>query len=96
VRDEPETVEVDATVASPALLVLTDTQYPGWEAMVDGEPAPIVRADHAFRGVRLEAGRHRRVVFRYAPASVRRGAAVSALAALVIVVLALRRQTRAR
>jgi len=84
VRYEPEQVDVEALVATPALLVLTDTYYSGWRATVDGAPAPILRTDHAFRGVRLEPGRHL-VIFRYAPVSVRLGALVSLLALIVVV-----------
>jgi hypothetical protein len=84
VRYEPERVELDALVAAPALLVLTDTFYPGWRALVDDAPAPILRTDHAFRGVRLDAGRHR-VVFFYAPSSVWVGAIVSLAAAAVAI-----------
>lgn len=86
VRDLPERVEVEAMVAAPALLVLTDTFYPGWEVAVDGVPAPLLRADYAFRAVALEPGRHR-VVFRFAPRSLRIGALVSALALLVTAAL---------
>jgi hypothetical protein len=82
VRYEPEEVAIDAVVASSALLVLTDTFYPGWRATVNGAPAPILRADHAFRGVRLEPGRHQ-VTFRYAPGSVRVGVAITLAAALI-------------
>ncbi len=80
---EPERVEIVAAVAAPALLVLTDTFYPGWRATVDGVPVAILRADHAFRGIRLEPGRHR-VVFRYAPDSVWYGALLTFLATLVL------------
>lgn len=82
VEDEPETVVVEASVAAPALLVLTDTYYPGWRVTVDGQEREILRADHAFRGVRLAAGRHR-VVFEYAPNSLALGAAISLLALVV-------------
>jgi hypothetical protein len=96
VRYEPEEVAVDALVAAPALLVLTDTYYSGWHATVDGEPAPILRTDHAFRGIRLEPGRHQ-VIFRYTPASVRFGTLVSLLAlAVVIACLAVRRTQPSR
>jgi hypothetical protein len=58
-------VHVEARRA--ALLVLTDSWYPGWSATVDGVERAIVRADATFRGVVLEPGTHR-VAFRYRPA----------------------------
>ena len=57
-------------------LVVTDAWYPGWAATVDGAPAPIERANLAFRAVRVAAGEHV-VELRYAPASVWWGALVS-------------------
>lgn len=44
---------------SPALLVLSDTFYPGWQATVDGQRVPIYRTNAAFRGVLIPAGKHR-------------------------------------
>jgi hypothetical protein len=93
VVDAPERLEVEADVTAPALLVVTDTFYPGWEATVDGAPATIVRADHAFRGVPLGPG-HRRVRFDYRPAPVRRGAALSAAAVLLVLALCARGRGR--
>jgi hypothetical protein len=78
----PEQVVVDVTTDAPGYLVLTDTFYPGWAAAVDGRPVPILRADVLFRAVRLEPGTHR-VEFRYRPASLRWGAGVSIVAALL-------------
>jgi hypothetical protein len=93
--DLPERVEVEATLASPGILALTDTFYPGWDADVGGRPVAVLRVDHAFRGVALAPGRHR-VVFRYRPRSVRLGAAVSAAAlAITAVLLALPRRRAA-
>jgi hypothetical protein len=78
----PEQVVISANTDTPGYLLLTDTFYPGWEVSVDGERAEIVRADIAFRAVRLEPGDHQ-VVFHYRPASVRQGAWVSTVAALL-------------
>jgi len=62
----PDLVALRAKLASPGVLVLTDTWYPGWTVQVDGKPAPLLRADHAFRAVALAAGDHD-VEFRYSP-----------------------------
>ena len=75
------------------VVVLTDAWFPGWEATVDDVPAPILRADYAFRAVALATGRHRiRMVYR--PRAFRQGAAVSLLV-LLLSSLALRRGCRA-
>jgi len=74
-------------------LVLTDAWFPGWTANIDGRETRVERANHAFRAVKLEPGRHA-VEFRYAPMSVRLGLALSALAAVVTGVLAWPRTAR--
>jgi hypothetical protein len=84
IRDDlPERVVVDATLSTAGLLVLTDTWYPGWRVSVDGAPAPILRADYAFRAVALTAGAHR-VTFEYVPLSFQAGLVVTLLTALVV------------
>jgi Bacterial membrane protein YfhO len=85
---QAERVVVRAHAARPALLVLTDTHFPGWRAEVDGHEVPIHRADYLFRAVRVPAGEHE-VVFEYEPSAFRIGAGVSALALLGLVATAL-------
>ena len=87
-RYEDERVEIETEAPASRVLVLTDTDFPGWRALVDGRPAPIHRANFAFRAVAVPAGRHR-VLFEYAPASVRNGAILSGVALLAVVGLAL-------
>ena len=79
-RDEPREVVVRCRLDAPGVLVLADTWYPGWRATVDGADAPILRANHAFRGVALGKGAHE-VRFIFRPASFMFGAWLSVLAA---------------
>jgi hypothetical protein len=83
VQYAPEEIVVDARSDAPGYLLLTDTFYPGWRASVDGGPAEILRADVAFRALRLEPGAHR-VEFRYQPALLRWGGWISAGALLLL------------
>jgi uncharacterized membrane protein YfhO len=66
-------------------LVLADTYYPGWRAEVDGAETEILVANHAFRAVALELGKHT-VVFEYAPISFQIGAWITLGSSLVLVI----------
>jgi hypothetical protein len=79
---EPEQVRIHASLDSPGYLMLTDAYYPGWEAEVDGAPAPIERADLYFRAVYLTPGTHE-ISFTYAPSSTRVGLGLSHAALIV-------------
>jgi len=68
----PTRVEIEAEASDPALLVLSDAFYPGWQAKVGGKPAPVIRTDYILRGVPLSPGKHR-VHLRYEPTSFRVG-----------------------
>jgi O-antigen/teichoic acid export membrane protein len=89
--------KVDVRASGPGLLVLTDNNFPGWKATVDGQPVGVVTADYTFRGVPLPPGEHQ-VEFTFAPASVIIGALVSglslALLALAFVAYAWRAYAR--
>ena len=84
---------IEAESAAPGVLVVGEAHYPGWRATVDGAPTELLRADYAFRGVALPAGRHR-VELRYVPRPLYAGLAISALALLVLLALARRRPAR--
>ena len=73
---EPERVVLRADVKRPAFLVLADAAFPGWEATVDGAPAPVLQANLMFRAVALEPGAHE-IVFAYRPTSWRWGLIIS-------------------
>lgn len=80
---EPERVEIEVDLDRPGYLVLTDANYPGWRAWVDGEEAEILTADLLFRAVYLEPGRHL-VLFAFRPPSIWIGASISLTALLAL------------
>jgi hypothetical protein len=82
-------VEIQYRSNQPAALVLSDAYYPGWQAYIDGEPAPMFPAYHAFRGLIVPAGEHL-VEYRYEPWTFRVGLAMSVAAMLGVWVYALR------
>lgn len=51
-------VAVTVDLPQAGYLVLADLYYPGWSALVDGQPAQILRVDEVFRAVALEPGKH--------------------------------------
>lgn len=61
----PNIVEIAVTSSAPGFLFLSDTYYPTWRVTVNGRDEKILRADHAFRAVRVPAGQST-VVFRNA------------------------------
>lgn len=73
---EPDRVEVRVDAPGSGWLVLSDRDFPGWKAWVDGNETEIHRANVLVRAVRVEAGRHQ-VVFEYRPRSVLLGALLS-------------------
>jgi len=70
----------------PRVLVIAEAWYPGWAAMVDGQPAELLRANYAFRGVVVPAGAHE-VSFSFRPAAW--GTALPMFGVGVLVVIAL-------
>jgi len=82
-------VVLRAELEHDGFVVMADAWDPGWHARVDGSPAPLLRANVAFRAVAVPAGRHR-IEIVYRPAAVLVGLGVSGLALLAGVALAWR------
>ena len=85
---EPQSIVVDVTTTADAYVVFSEVAYPGWTATVDDKPAPIERANFAFRAVRVPSGEHR-VAMRFEPTSWRLGLLISGLSAAAYAGLAI-------
>lgn len=81
VRYSPSQVEIAATSTAPAFLFISDTFDAGWTATVNGNTAPVVLSDFAFRGVVIPEG-NSTVLFSYRPKSFVAGLTVSVIALL--------------
>src|SRR6266446_7067473 len=72
-----------AQTSEPAVLVLSQTYYPGWKATVDNNEVPVFAANMTLTGLALPAGEHEvRVVLR--PVSFRIGAVLTIFSTAII------------
>jgi hypothetical protein len=86
VRDSAQTVRMEVTATAPAVVVVRDGFSAGWRATVNGQPAPIMRADGRHRAVTVPAGSSD-VVLWYEPPGVRAGMKVLAIGLIALGVL---------
>ena len=87
---EANALTFEAETDRERLAVFSDIYYPGWQCTIDGEPAPILRADYVLRAVVIPAGKHH-IAFRFDPQSLHTTEAIanSALIALALLLIAL-------
>jgi len=62
----PGHLALEAITERPGFLVLSETAHPRWAARVDGQPAPLLRANYLAQAVPVPAGTHR-VELRFEP-----------------------------
>jgi hypothetical protein len=86
---------MDASMEHDGFVVISQAAWKGWRAYVDDHPAKIVRANHAFLGVFVPAGKHA-IRLTYLPQSFVIGRAITfgtlAMIALAIIGLAIKRR----
>ena len=80
----PDRLVYQVQQSSPGWLLLSDSWYPGWQATVDGESRPILRANTLFRAVAIRPG-DREVIFEYKPMSLWAGVLISLLTGLSLI-----------
>jgi hypothetical protein len=76
-------MEIQTTSNADAFLVTSDAFYPGWQATIDGSPAPLFQTDYVFRGLHVPAGTHT-VRFEFRPRTFYKGALISAASVLAL------------
>ena len=82
-----DTLAIRVHTTGPALLTVSRTYHPSWQAEIDGQTVPVIRTNHALMGVPLTGSGDHRVVMRYRPRIVRVSAGISAATwALVLIV----------
>ncbi len=86
-EDRGSRVGLSVRLNCPAMIVVSDTYFPGWRAYVDGAPAPIYQVNAAMRGILAPAGVHS-ITMRYRPMTVYAGAALTFLGILGAALLA--------
>jgi hypothetical protein len=84
VEEIPTRIRVSVQMETPGLVVLADLWDKGWQAAWNGQRVPILRANHAIRGVVVPAGSGT-LEFRYAPASFTWGLRLAGLALVALV-----------
>ncbi len=85
-RPDPAHYTLTVETPAPALLVLSEASAPGWQAMVNGQTAPVFAVDGLLQAVPVPGG-HSVVEWRYQPWTVRIGLVVSALTVIALTAL---------
>ncbi len=80
----PNEIILAAHTERPGYLILSEVWFPGWLATVNGEPAPVWRANYTFRALPVPAG-DLEIRLWYAPASWRIGLVLFAVGLLLLV-----------
>jgi len=86
VSHKPNRILLSADIKRNAFVLLSEVYFPGWEATVDGRPAPVLRADYILRGVPVEPGKHT-IELRYRSKIFLAGLAVSACSGLAVLII---------
>jgi Bacterial membrane protein YfhO len=87
VRRNDNSIALEVEASRPAMLVVSESWFPGWSATVDRAPTRVLRADAVALGVPVPAGRHS-VELTYNAPGFRLGAALSGAGVVSILIAA--------
>lgn len=83
---EPNKIIIDTSVEKGVILVLTDINYPGWNAYINNQKTKIYLADGIFKAVYVPAGLSQ-VKFAFEPGSFYLGLGFSLFSAILMIIL---------
>ena len=75
-------VEIEVEAKTPSLVVIAQTFYHPWRASINGRPARLLRANHAFQAVEAPAGRSS-ILLTYRDGGLFLGAAISGVTLMI-------------
>jgi hypothetical protein len=83
----PDELKYRYNATQAGLVVFSEIYYAdGWQAFIDGQPAPHIRADYVLRALQVPAGAHT-ITFKFEPKSYATGNNVSLVASIVLLLL---------
>jgi Bacterial membrane protein YfhO len=85
---QPERIAISVEATLPTVVVVLQSYTRDWSATVDGQPAPILKANLYFQAVAVPAGAHE-LSFTYAPSAVGVGEILSVAALAILFALCL-------
>jgi uncharacterized membrane protein YfhO len=89
----PNSLELEADVGENGYIIVNDSYFPGWQAKIDGKSTRIFQANHAFRAVRVNAGKHK-ITMSYKPQAFYLGIRISAVSFFLLTTILLRLSIR--
>ncbi len=81
---EPNQLSYKATSKAGGVIVFSEVYYPGWTAMVDGQPAELGRVNYVLRALKTEPGTHD-IVLEFRPKSISTTETVAYVASAILI-----------
>ncbi|MBI5101002.1 MAG: YfhO family protein [Nitrospirae bacterium] len=79
-----QSVSIEAELDRSGILMLNDSNYPGWKVSVDGQEEIMLNVNYLFRGVFLDKGKHI-ILFTYQPMSFYIGLCISVVTLMLMI-----------
>ena len=80
---EPNRLTYQVSSEKGGIIVFSEIYYPGWEALVDGQPVDIARVNYTLRAIRVAAGQHE-IELKFFPESVEKTETVAHIALILL------------